>query len=195
MVVWTASWRVSFHGLYITRDITKISYSLFVKELEDVDSGRGIDSNSASECHENSEEPGEHLQVGKEFTFRVTVLQATGIGAEYADIFCQFKYVIFRKLTLGLWFINCYLYSFLHRHEEAFSTEPVKNSASGAPLGFYHVQNVSGRLHYQEFSTISIINCYISVDNCTRNQILHRVFEDPTHNVQDIWALPDAPIA
>lgn len=34
------------------------------------------------------------------------------------------------------------LYSFLHRHEEAFSTEPVKNSASGAPLGFYHVQNV-----------------------------------------------------
>lgn len=33
-------------------------------------------------------------------------------------------------------------HSFLHRHEEAFSTEPVKNSASGAPLGFYHVQNV-----------------------------------------------------
>nr|XP_016929023.1 kinesin-like protein unc-104 isoform X15 [Drosophila suzukii] len=94
-----------------------------MEELEDVDSGRGIDSNSASECHENAEEPGEHLQVGKEFTFRVTVLQATGIGAEYADIFCQFN--------------------FLHRHEEAFSTEPVKNSASGAPLGFYHVQNIT----------------------------------------------------
>lgn len=31
--------------------------------------------------------------------------------------------------------------SFLHRHEEAFSTEPVKNSA-GDRLGFYHVQNV-----------------------------------------------------
>ncbi|XP_041675690.1 kinesin-like protein unc-104 isoform X2 [Drosophila eugracilis] len=94
-----------------------------LEELEDVDSGRGIDSNSASECHENAEEPGEHLQVGKEFTFRVTVLQATGIGAEYADIFCQFN--------------------FLHRHEEAFSTEPVKNSASGAPLGFYHMQNIT----------------------------------------------------
>ncbi|XP_068147760.1 kinesin-like protein unc-104 isoform X8 [Drosophila tropicalis] len=94
-----------------------------LEELEDADSGRGIDSNSASECHENTEEPGEHLQVGKEFTFRVTVLQATGIGAEYADIFCQFN--------------------FLHRHEEAFSTEPVKNSASGAPLGFYHVQNIT----------------------------------------------------
>ncbi|XP_062134211.1 kinesin-like protein unc-104 isoform X7 [Drosophila sulfurigaster albostrigata] len=94
-----------------------------LEELEDADSGRGIDSNSASECQENAEEPGEHLQVGKEFTFRVTVLQATGIGAEYADIFCQFN--------------------FLHRHEEAFSTEPVKNSASGAPLGFYHVQNIT----------------------------------------------------
>ncbi|XP_067626490.1 kinesin-like protein unc-104 isoform X8 [Eurosta solidaginis] len=94
-----------------------------LEELEDADSGRGIDSNSASECQEGNEEPGEHLEIGKEFTFRVTVLQATGIGAEYADIFCQFN--------------------FLHRHEEAFSTEPVKNSASGSPLGFYHVQNIT----------------------------------------------------
>ncbi|XP_021709776.1 kinesin-like protein unc-104 isoform X4 [Aedes aegypti] len=92
-------------------------------EQEDADSGRG-DSSVASELHESNEhEPGEHLQPGKEFTFRVTVLQATGIAAEYADIFCQFN--------------------FLHRHEEAFSTEPVKNSGSGAPLGFYHVQNIT----------------------------------------------------
>ncbi|XP_055916352.1 kinesin-like protein unc-104 isoform X4 [Eupeodes corollae] len=86
------------------------------------DSGRG-DSSVASECQEATDELAAHLQVGKEFTFRVTVLQATGISAEYADIFCQFN--------------------FLHRHEEAFSTEPVKNSASGAPLGFYHVQNIT----------------------------------------------------
>lgn len=60
-------------------------------EHEDADSGRG-DSSVASELHEsNEQEPGEHLQPGKEFTFRVTVLQATGIAAEYADIFCQFK--------------------------------------------------------------------------------------------------------
>uniref|UniRef100_A0A1Q3EUQ2 Kinesin-like protein unc-104 n=1 Tax=Culex tarsalis TaxID=7177 RepID=A0A1Q3EUQ2_CULTA len=92
-------------------------------EHEDADSGRG-DSSVASELHDSNEhEPGEHLQPGKEFTFRVTVLQATGIAAEYADIFCQFN--------------------FLHRHEEAFSTEPVKNSGSGAPLGFYHVQNIT----------------------------------------------------
>lgn len=59
-------------------------------ELEDADSGRG-DSSVSSELHEAAEETGEHLQIGKEFTFRVTVLQATGIAAEYADIFCQFK--------------------------------------------------------------------------------------------------------
>jgi kinesin family protein 1 len=33
----------------------------------------------------------EHLKIGSLFTFRVTVLQAYSISAEYADIFCQFK--------------------------------------------------------------------------------------------------------
>ncbi|XP_077075277.1 kinesin-like protein KIF1B isoform X22 [Siphateles boraxobius] len=65
----------------------------------------------------------EHLEVGSIFTFRVTVLQASSIPPEYADIFCQFN--------------------FLHRHDEAFSTEPLKNTGKGAPLGFYHVQNIS----------------------------------------------------
>lgn len=32
--------------------------------------------------------------------------------------------------------------SFLHRHDEAFSTEPLKNGGKSHPLGFYHVQNV-----------------------------------------------------
>lgn len=35
------------------------------------------------------------------------------------------------------------LCSFIHRHDEAFSTEPLKNTGRGPPLGFYHVQNVS----------------------------------------------------
>uniref|UniRef100_A0AAV2L1K9 plus-end-directed kinesin ATPase n=1 Tax=Knipowitschia caucasica TaxID=637954 RepID=A0AAV2L1K9_KNICA len=65
----------------------------------------------------------EHLQVGNMFTFRVTVLQASSISAEYADIFCQFN--------------------FIHRHDEAFSTEPLKNTGRGPPLGFYHVQNIA----------------------------------------------------
>ncbi|KAM9829598.1 kinesin-like protein KIF1B isoform 4-T5 [Syngnathus typhle] len=66
--------------------------------------------------------PGQ-LEIGSTFTFRVTVLQTTGVPPEYADIFCQFN--------------------FLHRHDEAFSTEPLKNTGKGAPLGFYHVQNIS----------------------------------------------------
>ncbi|XP_072833665.2 kinesin-like protein KIF1B isoform X9 [Pogona vitticeps] len=70
-----------------------------------------------------TEEVGDHLKLGSVFTFRVTVLQASGILPEYADIFCQFN--------------------FLHRHDEAFSTEPLKNNGRGTPLGFYHVQNIS----------------------------------------------------
>uniref|UniRef100_A0A671NGP2 plus-end-directed kinesin ATPase n=1 Tax=Sinocyclocheilus anshuiensis TaxID=1608454 RepID=A0A671NGP2_9TELE len=65
----------------------------------------------------------EHLKIGSNFTFRVTVLQASSISAEYADIFCQFN--------------------FIHRHDEAFSTEPLKNTGRGPPLGFYHVQNIT----------------------------------------------------
>lgn len=43
----------------------------------------------------------------------------------------------------------CFLpFSFLHRHDEAFSTEPLKNAGKGAPLGFYHVQNVSANTRY-----------------------------------------------
>ncbi|KAK3720237.1 hypothetical protein RRG08_007860 [Elysia crispata] len=63
----------------------------------------------------------EHLSLGSQFQFRVTILQASNISSEYADIFCQFN--------------------FLHRHDEAFSTEPLKNTGKGPPLGFYHVQN------------------------------------------------------
>ncbi|XP_061689968.1 kinesin-like protein KIF1B isoform X1 [Syngnathoides biaculeatus] len=70
-----------------------------------------------------ADSPPGQLQIGTTFTFRVTVLQSTGVPPEYADIFCQFN--------------------FLHRHDEAFSTEPLKNTGKGAPLGFYHVQNIS----------------------------------------------------
>ncbi|XP_064159917.1 kinesin-like protein KIF1B isoform X2 [Anguilla rostrata] len=70
-----------------------------------------------------SEGLAEQLEVGKTFTFRVTVLQASGILPDYADIFCQFN--------------------FLHGHDEAFSTEPLKNSGKGSPLAFYHVQNIA----------------------------------------------------
>ena len=62
-------------------------------------------------------------KLGVEYQFRVTVLEASQISSDYADIFCQFN--------------------FLHQHEEAYSTEPLKNQGKpGPPLGFFHVQNV-----------------------------------------------------
>lgn len=64
-----------------------------------------------------------HLKLGKDFTMRVTVLQAYGLASEYSDVFTQFN--------------------FINRRDEAFSTEPIKNNGKGTPLNFYHVQTVS----------------------------------------------------
>ncbi|XP_074605037.1 kinesin family member unc-104 isoform X3 [Brevipalpus obovatus] len=63
------------------------------------------------------------LDKGKEFTFRVIVLQIIDIPKDYDDIFCQFN--------------------FLHRHDEAFSTEQIKNTGKGPPPGFYRIQNIT----------------------------------------------------
>ncbi|XP_063162963.1 kinesin-like protein KIF1A [Candoia aspera] len=82
-----------------------------------------LDSSEKSTVDGPFETALEHLKLGSIFTFRVTVLQASSISAEYADIFCQFN--------------------FIHRHDEAFSTEPLKNTGRGPPLGFYHVQNIA----------------------------------------------------
>jgi len=59
-------------------------------EIEaDGDSGHG-DSSVSSDIKD--EELPSHLLINKDFTFRVTLLQAVGVPNEYADIFCQFKY-------------------------------------------------------------------------------------------------------
>ncbi|XP_058530930.1 kinesin-like protein KIF1B isoform X4 [Ochotona princeps] len=94
-----------------------------INRMNDLDlkSGALLDGKMVMEGF--SDEIGTHLKLGSAFTFRVTVLQASGILPEYADIFCQFN--------------------FLHRHDEAFSTEPLKNNGRGSPLGFYHVQNIA----------------------------------------------------
>lgn len=66
----------------------------------------------------------DHLTAGKDFTFRVTILHAVNIPAEYSDVFCQ--------------------YHFVHHVDEAFSTEPIRNNGvKGSPLSFYHVQNIT----------------------------------------------------
>ncbi len=62
-------------------------------------------------------------KLGAEYQFRVTVLEASQISSDYADIFCQFN--------------------FLDQSEQIYSTEPLKNQGKpGPPLGFFHVQNV-----------------------------------------------------
>ncbi len=35
-----------------------------------------------------------HMSEGEEFQLRVTVLQALNVSSLYADVFCQFKYVL-----------------------------------------------------------------------------------------------------
>ena len=80
---------------------------------------------------DNDMKIGDHLQIGREFTFKVTILQLSGISKDYGDIFCQFN--------------------FLHRHDEAFSTEPIKNTGKGPAPGFFRVQNI----------TVSVTNAFV----------------------------------
>ncbi|CAC5401186.1 KIF1 [Mytilus coruscus] len=88
-------------------------------EMNCINTEKKVITDIFPEINEN-DLPG-HLKLGSQLLFRVTILEATGIPIEYADIFCQFN--------------------FLHRHDEAFSTEPLKNCGKNNPLGFYHVQN------------------------------------------------------
>ncbi|XP_069774565.1 kinesin-like protein KIF1B isoform X3 [Narcine bancroftii] len=94
-----------------------------LNRINDLDFKSGTELDPKLSSEKISKDVAEHLKIGSVFTFRVTVLQACGIPSEYADIFCQFN--------------------FLHRHDEAFSTEPLKNGGRGTPLGFYHVQNIA----------------------------------------------------
>jgi kinesin family protein 1 len=63
-----------------------------------------------------------HLKLGSQFRFRIIIVEISDISPEFSDIFCQFN--------------------FMHRNNEAFSTEPIHNSGKGPPLGFFHIQDV-----------------------------------------------------
>ncbi|OXA56707.1 Kinesin-like protein KIF1A [Folsomia candida] len=64
-----------------------------------------------------------HLQIGKDFTFRVVVVSAVGIDQNFSDVFIQFK--------------------FLNKNNETFSTEPVKNPGKGVPIQIAYHQNIT----------------------------------------------------
>ena len=97
-------------------------FSYFSGSEKEVDTGSVED-----EKQETLDDLPGHLKIGKDFTMRVTVLQAYGLASEYSDVFTQFN--------------------FINRRDEAFSTEPIKNNGKGTPLNFYHVQTVSSYLH------------------------------------------------
>ena len=50
-----------------------------------------IDTGVVDEKQESLEDLPLHLKLGKEFTMRITVLQAYGLASEYSDVFTQFK--------------------------------------------------------------------------------------------------------
>ena len=77
--------------------------------------------NRLGQIDESKLEP--HLKLGSQLKFRIIILEIAGISSEYSEVFCQFN--------------------FMHRVNEAFSTEPIKNSGKGPPLGFFHIQNFS----------------------------------------------------
>ncbi|GMR36091.1 hypothetical protein PMAYCL1PPCAC_06286, partial [Pristionchus mayeri] len=62
-----------------------------------------------------------HMTRDQDFSFSISVKQAEDVSNDYSDVFCQFN--------------------FLHRHDEAFSTEPMKHSG-GKPIVFDHTQHV-----------------------------------------------------
>lgn len=102
-------------------DGTKYSYD------ERVIEENGNESDDAKIIPQDDDTIGDHLKIGSEFKFRIIVLQAYDVPAEYTDIFCQFN--------------------FLHggAEEETFSTEPIKNKHD-KPIGFYHIQNLTVKI-------------------------------------------------
>jgi kinesin family protein 1 len=82
---------------------------------------------------------GPHLKIGSQFKFRIIIVEIAGISSDYSDIFCQFN--------------------FMHRNNEAFSTEPIQNSGKGPPLGFFHIQDV---IIYFKYKNVKFIKKNIS---------------------------------
>uniref|UniRef100_A0A0N5C4F4 Kinesin-like protein unc-104 n=1 Tax=Strongyloides papillosus TaxID=174720 RepID=A0A0N5C4F4_STREA len=87
--------------------------------------GNGASTNDGSDNEKEDEiivEYPSHIKKDCEIHFKVTVLEAINVPKVYSDIFCQFN--------------------FLHRHDEAFSTEPTRNSVNKTSLTFGHTQNM-----------------------------------------------------
>ena len=120
---------------------------------------------------ENESTIGNHLQIGKEFTFKFTILQISGISKDYGDIFCQFN--------------------FLHRHDEAFSTEPIKNTGKGPAPGFFRVQNITVLVTNAFIEYLKIHPIVFEIFGHYQQHPLHKEAKDDrefTPRQQNSWA-------
>ena len=63
-------------------------FSYFSGSEKEVDTGSVED-----EKQETLDDLPGHLKIGKDFTMRVTVLQAYGLASEYSDVFTQFNFI------------------------------------------------------------------------------------------------------
>ena len=120
---------------FLITEVSSNDHATFAEK--DTDTGSVED-----EKQESLDDLPAHMKLGKEFTMRVTVLQAYGLASEYSDVFTQFN--------------------FINRRDEAFSTEPIKNNGKGTPLNFYHVQTV--RFFY---FIIQSCKMYFVLDYCS----------------------------
>jgi len=56
-----------------------------------------VDDSSAHTNTGTGSGTAEHLAIGSQFTFCINLLQASGIPAEYCDVYCQFRYLAYRR--------------------------------------------------------------------------------------------------
>ena len=75
----------SFQKFYLLNFNCKLHFPGSEKE---VDTGSVED-----EKQETLDDLPGHLKIGKDFTMRVTVLQAYGLASEYSDVFTQFNFI------------------------------------------------------------------------------------------------------
>lgn len=117
-----------------------------------------VDSDQIDSGRESLPEKRIDLEIGKEFTFRVIILQIIDISKEYDDVFCQFN--------------------FLHKHDEAFSTEQIKNTGKGPPPGFYRIQNITVTITKAFIDYIQLLPIMFEVFGHYQQHPLHKESKD-----------------
>ena len=76
------------------KDFRNFIYLIFILNSIFSGSEKEVDTGSVEdEKQETLDDLPGHLKIGKDFTMRVTVLQAYGLASEYSDVFTQFNFI------------------------------------------------------------------------------------------------------